>query len=180
MQYKVPQNIDLEDKIVGPFTMKQFVYLLIGGFIIYGFYSFLSKNYDNFTAVFLLVAIPVGLICFAFVFVKVNDRPFEVFVKNIIKFLTSPKQRIWGEGYTPENVIIDDPTVKEKETDKQKDSRSLDEIAKSLEVKSKQAQNTQTADKQKVATDNTTGENTPVRKITNLSLTPKKKEETAK
>lgn len=137
MQYKVPQNIDMEDKIVGPFTMKQFVYLMIGAFIIYGIYNYLSKGFDNFMPLFIIVSLPIGFIVFAFVFVKINDRPFEKFIVNLIQFMRTPKKRIWSAGYQGENVIVDDPTVDKKEDDRHKDTRSLDELAKSLEAKTK-------------------------------------------
>lgn len=137
MQYKVPQNIDMEDKIVGPFTMKQFVYLLIGAFIIYGIYNYLSKGYDNFMPLFIIISLPIGLIIFAFVFIKINDRPFEQFIVSLIQFMRTPKKRIWSAGYMSENVIVDDPTVEVKQDDRHKDSRSLDDLAKSLEAKTK-------------------------------------------
>lgn len=132
----------MEDKIVGPFTIKQFVYLLIGAFCIYGIYNFLSKGYDNFMPLFIILALPIGLVVFAFVFIKINDRPFESFVVNLIQFMRVPKKRIWSEGYKSEDVIVDDPTVIKKDDDKHKDTRSLDDLAKSLEAKTKSLPNT--------------------------------------
>lgn len=168
MQYKVPQNIDMEDKIVGPFTMKQFVYLLIGAFIIYGIYNYLSKGFDNFMPLFIVLSLPIGLIIFAFVFVKINDRPFEQFIVNLIQFMRTPKQRIWSEGYVGEDVIVDDPTVEKKDDERHKDTRSLDELSKSLEAKTKT-----------LPTEQTAGAGTPS-KIENLSVAQLPKEKSAK
>lgn len=135
MQYKVPQNIDLEDKIVGPFTMKQFLYLFVGGFILYGWW-----NYSNTfvspapMSIFLPLAVPLGLICFCLAVVKVNDRPFEIFILNVFKFLFSPKQRKWVTGYTPEAVImLDQLEAKQKKDEHVKSESDLDSLAKSLE-----------------------------------------------
>jgi len=136
VQYKVPQNIDLEDKIIGPFTMKQFIYLLVAGFIVYGWWNYLSKSYTDFTPAFLLVGIPVGLLGAAFALVKINDRPFELFVLSILKFIFAPKQRIWQKGYTPENVIVLDKEDQEKVETIVKDKRSLDDLARGLEIQS--------------------------------------------
>jgi len=135
MQFKVPQNIDMEDKIIGPFTMKQFIYLLVAGAIIYGWWNYLSKNYVNFTLEFSAVAIPVGLLGVAFALVKVNDRPFEIFVLNLLKFLFSPKQRKWVVGYHEEPVIILDKAEAPKEQI-QKSEEDLDALAKSLDERS--------------------------------------------
>jgi len=135
MQYKVPQNIDLEDKIVGPFTMKQFLYLFVGGFILYGWWNY-SSSYVSPSpmAIFLPLAIPLGFICFCLAVVKVNDRPFEVFVLNLFKFVFSPKQRKWTSGYVPESVILMDPLeAKDNKDEHLKTESDLDSLAKSLE-----------------------------------------------
>lgn len=135
MQYKVPQNIDLEDKIVGPFTLKQFIYLLVAGTIVYGWWSYLSANYveGTYTIAFVLVAIPVGMLGAALALVKINDRPFEVFLLNLLRFIGSPKQRMWKEGFKSEPVIIVDKTEAPKAQKVAKDTGSLDDLAKSLE-----------------------------------------------
>ncbi|MCX6809184.1 MAG: PrgI family protein [Candidatus Berkelbacteria bacterium] len=136
MQYKVPQNIDMEDKIIGPFTMKQFVYLLIPGGIIYGWYSELAQNYDNFMVEFLVVAIPVGIIGVCFALVKINDRPFEFFALSLIRFMISPKQRKWVSGYAPENVILLDKAEAPKPETHLKDEGDLDDLSKALDQSS--------------------------------------------
>ena len=41
-QYKIPQNIDVEDKILGPFTLKQFLYIMVGGILIYVFFNMIN------------------------------------------------------------------------------------------------------------------------------------------
>lgn len=137
MQYKVPQNIDMEDKIVGPFTMKQFIYLLISGGIIYGWWSYLQNNYVDFMPIFLVVAIPLGLLGVSLALVKINDRPFEVFLLSLFQFISTPKQRMWREGYKSEPIIIKDQAEVQTADNKPKDTRSLDDLSKSLE---KQAQ----------------------------------------
>lgn len=134
MQYKVPQNIDMEDKIVGPFTMRQFIYLLIPGGIIYGWYNYLSTNYTDYTIEFALVAIPVGLIGLAFALLKINDRPFESFALSVIQFLSAAKQRKWTPGYAPEPVIVfDKPEDAQKANTVQKGGADLDSLSKVLE-----------------------------------------------
>lgn len=133
MQFKVPQNIDMEDKIIGPFTMKQFIYLLVAGTIIYGWWNYLSKSYTNFTLEFVAVALPIGLLGSAFALVKVNDRPFEVFALNLFKFLSSPKQRKWVGGYQGEPVIILDKAEEAPKEQLQKSEEDLDALAKSLD-----------------------------------------------
>jgi len=133
MQYKVPQNIDLEDKIVGPFTMKQFVYVIVTGGVIYAWWSYLSKNYIDFMIAFLSLALPLGALGFCLALVKVNERPFEFFLLNLLRFVFSPKRRVWQEGYKGEDVILMDQAEKAQAGPASKDTRSLDELSVSLE-----------------------------------------------
>lgn len=134
MQYKVPQHIDIEDKIVGPFTMKQFVYLLVSGFIVYAWWNF-SNTFISPPPIliFIPLAVPVGILGLCFALLKINDRPFEIFILSLLKFIFSPKQRVWTEGYQPPNVIVKDPAAIGIKEEAKKDIRTLDELAKSLD-----------------------------------------------
>jgi len=89
VQFKVPQNIDLEDKIIGPLTLIQFVYLMIGGAIFY--IMFKAGN----TALLVFVGIPAALIAVFLAFVKINDQPFSRFVVSLMSYMARPKQRVW-------------------------------------------------------------------------------------
>lgn len=133
MQYKVPQHIDIEDKIVGPFTMKQFIYLLISGSIVYAWWNFSNTFVDpSPMVIFIPLALPVGFLGLAFALLKINDRPFEVFVLSLLRFIFSPKQRVWHEGYQTPAVIVKDPAAPEVK-EEHKDIQTLDELAKSLD-----------------------------------------------
>lgn len=89
MQYQVPQFIEIEDKIFGPLTFKQFLYVAGGAAIGFIAWSFLPS----------IIAIPVGGGIFAFfamaAFYKVNGRPFLFFIENFFKFTFSKKLYLW-------------------------------------------------------------------------------------
>jgi hypothetical protein len=89
-QFTVPQFIDVEDKIIGPITTRQFLVMLTG-FIVIGI---LYKIFD-FSAF-----ITFGLLIFAlsgvFAFVKINGMPFHFFVLNFMETLTRPPLRVWN------------------------------------------------------------------------------------
>jgi hypothetical protein len=132
-QYKVPQNIDLEDKIVGPFTMKQFAYLMGGGLLVYSFYQ-IFIDYINGTIYTVIASTPIVIIAICLTFVKINDRPFEYFVVNLFSYIFSKKYRIWHQNYTPSAVVIK-TTVKQKAvSDNSNKQATLDEIATSLDL----------------------------------------------
>jgi len=92
MQYKVPQKIDLEDKIIGPLTLKQFLYLLGGGIIIYLILSTYPKSIWVYLVIFLL-----ALLSIAFAFVKIQEQDLAFVLFSIIKYLLRPRQRFWNK-----------------------------------------------------------------------------------
>lgn len=91
MQYQVPQFIEIEDKIFGRLTFKQFVYLVGGGAISYMSYRFMIFPF------YLLVAIPMLSFSLALAFYKVNNRPFIDMVESAVKFFLQAKLYIWNK-----------------------------------------------------------------------------------
>jgi len=89
MQATVPQFIDIEDKVVGPLTVKQFIYFLIAAAIEMIFWFFFDLS------LFIVVSIPTILIAGAFAFYQVNDRPFIFFVLAVLSFYLKPVVRVW-------------------------------------------------------------------------------------
>ncbi len=92
MRYKVPQNIDMPDRILGPLTMLQFVYAVVGGGLAY--VSFISLPAPLST----LLAIIIVLFTIAIIFLKINERPFLHFVASFVQYLTTPRSRVWHKG----------------------------------------------------------------------------------
>ncbi|PIR27674.1 hypothetical protein CO101_01305 [Candidatus Berkelbacteria bacterium CG_4_9_14_3_um_filter_39_23] len=100
-QYKVPQNLDLPDKILGPLTLIQLGYLLIGGMIAYSIYRIGNLILT------ILIALPILILTLGVAFVKVQNQPFGKFVFNFILFAINPKTRVWHKGNTNATVKID-------------------------------------------------------------------------
>ncbi|MCX6812450.1 MAG: PrgI family protein, partial [Candidatus Berkelbacteria bacterium] len=92
MQFKVPQKIDIEDKIVGPLTMVQFVYAVIGGGAAYICLTTFPAGLNY------ICAVLIAMFTFFIVFVKINGRPFGYFLKNLLVYIFNPKTRIWNKG----------------------------------------------------------------------------------
>lgn len=90
MQFKVPQNIDLEDKIVGPLTLIQFLYVISGGVSIYLLFLTMGQSF-----VFWVLSVPIATIALALAFLKIQDQPLSHFIKAGLTYLTRPKVRVW-------------------------------------------------------------------------------------
>ena len=91
-QFVVPQFIDVEDKIIGPITVRQFIIILAGFLIIAISYKLFDFS----------LFITFGLLTFAitgvFAFLKINGRPFHYFVLNLWQTFKRPRLRVWHNG----------------------------------------------------------------------------------
>jgi hypothetical protein len=105
MQFQVPQFIEVEDKIFGPLTATQFVYVAGGvGFVI-AMWLVLPK----WLAV--IVGVPVGALGLALAFLKIHDRPFIVTMEAAFNYLLNTKLYIWQKKrpktFSAEEVALD-------------------------------------------------------------------------
>lgn len=89
MRFEVPQFIDIEDKIFGPLTWRQFLYL--GGGVGMGVVLFFVTNF----IVFLIIGLPLALLAGALAFYPVNNRPFSFFLEAIVNYLKGTKFYVW-------------------------------------------------------------------------------------
>jgi hypothetical protein len=110
MRFQIPQFIDVEDKIFGPFTLKQFIYLAGGAAVAVVGTTFFGLFFG------LLVTSPIVILALALAFYKVNNRPFIFVMESAFKYFLKDKLYIWqkkeeqvvegksGRGYSPLNV----------------------------------------------------------------------------
>ncbi len=89
-QFTVPQFIDVENKIIGPLTVRQFM-IILGAAVIIG----ISYKLFDFT-LFLTVGIVTLIFAALFAFVKINGRPFHLFMLNAFQTLRRPGIRVWN------------------------------------------------------------------------------------
>ncbi|MCX6784371.1 MAG: PrgI family protein [Candidatus Komeilibacteria bacterium] len=89
-QFHVPQFIDVEDTIIGPITVRQFVIMLIGAF-----FCFMEYKLSDFGLFVVLAIFTVGIFAL-FAFFKINGMPFYYFLVNVAETLKKPKIRIWS------------------------------------------------------------------------------------
>ena len=134
MQFRVPQNIDMEDKIVGSLTLLQLVYVLTGGLIVYILFQLLGKNYFY---VFLFFGIPIALATLAITFLKIQDQPLSYFIKAGLAYFSRPKIRFWQrKDLMP--MIKDEPSATPKEISvlpaKRIEKSNLEKLAYSLDT----------------------------------------------
>ncbi|MBI4091036.1 MAG: PrgI family protein [Candidatus Komeilibacteria bacterium] len=101
-KFIVPQFIDVENKILGPITVRQFITVAVGGVLI-----FASYKLADFT-LFLFLAVVILLLAIIVAFVKFNGLPFHVFLLNVVGTYKKPMLRVWLK----EEFKIDKPSKK--------------------------------------------------------------------
>ncbi|MEK7609911.1 MAG: PrgI family protein [Patescibacteria group bacterium] len=133
MRFQVPQFIEVEDKIFGPLTLKQFIYLAGGGGLSFLIYTLLGS--------FILAVLPIMLvmgISAAFAFYKVNKKPFINVVESAFKYYLGGKLYIWkkeeNKPKTESNAIKDAKNYASIMVPKISDSK-LKDLSWSLDIK---------------------------------------------
>jgi len=88
-QFVVPQFIDVEDKVLGPLSVRQFIILLVGAGILFLLFNIMGL------IEFVFAAILVMLLLFVFAFVKINGRPFHFFLLSLLQTFRRPSLKLW-------------------------------------------------------------------------------------
>ena len=135
MQFKVPQFIDIEDKIFGPLTFKEFVYLVGGGALCYVLYQILPF------IVALFVILPVAALSLALAFYKVNGKPFIHMLEASIRYLFQSKLYLWKKEYKKEEKTKTAVPAKPLTADPRLSQGKLKDIAWSLDILDAKKQN---------------------------------------
>ncbi len=139
MQYPVPQFTDVEDKIIGPLSLKQFLILFGAGVIMFLVFT-VTQSVAATIFAFLIVGVPAIGVAFA----KVNGRPLYNTIGLFLSFLTSPKQLVFHKESTSftgltklKNVEIEKTEALEEPMSRETTETRLKEVSQLL---TKQAQ----------------------------------------
>lgn len=103
--YKVPQNVEAEDKLLGPFSFRQFIYLVISvvgiaiAWVMFSIFPPLVVIPLPFIIIFGVLALPLK-----------KDQPMEVYLAAMVSFFFKPKQRPWIQGSGETLLTITAPT----------------------------------------------------------------------
>ncbi|MFA5644195.1 MAG: PrgI family protein [Patescibacteria group bacterium] len=89
-QFTVPQFIDVEPKIIGPITTRQFLIFLGSALLVFICYKIF------FFTTFVIVSVLIIALAGTFAFLKINGRAFHYFILNLIQTLKRPALRIWN------------------------------------------------------------------------------------
>ncbi|MGH7249875.1 MAG: PrgI family protein [Minisyncoccia bacterium] len=109
MQFKVPQFLEIEDKIFGPFTFRQFAYLAGGAGLCFVLFKLLGL---------LLSAIPILAIAgfsLLLTFYRPNNKPFINMLEAGFKYFTQNKLYIWKKELSEKGTSVKKAATKDQE-----------------------------------------------------------------
>ncbi len=110
-QYKVPQDVEAEDKIIGVLTLKQFIYAVIG--VAYGLLTF--QIFKKALILFVLIGVPPTAMMLLLGLYQREGQPFEAYFLALVNFWFKPRQRIWLKEDVAEVFKIEQPLPKPEE-----------------------------------------------------------------
>ena len=133
MRFQVPQFIEVEDKIFGPLTFKQFIYIAGGVGICVLLFTFLPKVLAFF------ISIPVFALSASLAFFRVNDKPFINMVEAFLKYTLTNKLYLWRkeEKQIIRSAGAEKAPIQQVYVPKLSDSK-LKELTWSLDIKENQ------------------------------------------
>ena len=154
--YTVPQDVEADDKLIGPFSFRQFVYLMISAGL--GFVAFVL-----FQIFPLLVIIPIPFIIFLVILALPlkKDQPMETYLSAVVDFYLKPNKRTWMPGQSDTSITITAPKNVEKEVvrdiSREEASRRLSFLAEIADTEGRAIKDGYTDDTQDMFTE---GQNT--------------------
>lgn len=133
MRFEVPQFIEIEDKIFGPFTWKQFLFL--GGGLGFAAVLFLTTN----IFIFAIIGIPLGGLGVLLAFYQVNNRPFSIYLESMVNYFRKSKLYLWRK--TGSGIYHGQPEQLEAASHVPQAGKSnLNSLSRQLELKAIQEQ----------------------------------------
>jgi len=106
--YKVPQDVEAEDKLIGPFSFRQFIYLIVAALGI-----FMAWLLAQIFIVLLVIPLPIVFGFLALALPLRKDQPMETYLIALVKFFFKPRRRLWDPEGTISLVQITAPKTSE-------------------------------------------------------------------
>ena len=108
-QYKVPQDVEADDKLIGPFSFRQFVYLLITAGLIA-----LAVGLFQIFPLLVIIPLPPVLLFLVLALPIKKDQPMETYLAAIVSYYLKPHNRVWTPGQRESTILITAPKIVEE------------------------------------------------------------------
>jgi PrgI family protein len=99
MKFQLPQFIETEVKLIGPFTLKQFLWLGGGGALIFVLFLTLPIFWS------VIMAVPIGIVSVAFAFIKVGGVPLVTYFAYMLSYFLNPKKYVYTQSEDNQDIL---------------------------------------------------------------------------
>jgi hypothetical protein len=123
-QYKVPQNVEAEDKILGPLTFKEFIYFLMG----FGWSAISFGLFHTIPILLAVVGFPPAMLLFLLAFYNRDGQSFEQLLVAMVGFFATSRRRAWAKDDIIETFHVEATAIAAEAT-----QRNPDEVRGELE-----------------------------------------------
>jgi hypothetical protein len=133
-QYKVPQDVEAEDKLIGPLSLRQFIYVIIG-VVWAGLMFFILRPSGNSSSavvnyvIMAVVIIPITGFFLLLGFGRRQEQSFEKYFVALVRFYFVPRVRIWDKDLSTTELIKEEIKAPEVITEKNVPKSSLEQLA---------------------------------------------------
>ncbi len=102
MRFQVPQFIDTQTKVIGPFTIRQFMYIATG------FVLIIILGYALSTGWAIIISLPIAALSLALAYLKIDGIPLPKYILTAIYFMITSKKYTFKQGQQTSNEIPDE------------------------------------------------------------------------
>jgi hypothetical protein len=132
-QYKVPQDVEAEDKLIGPLSLRQFIYVIIGVVWAGLMFFILRPNNSpspavNYTIMAVLI-IPITGFFLLLGFGRRQEQSFEKYFVALVRFYFVPRVRVWDKDLSTVELVKEEVAAPEIITEKNVSKSSLEQLA---------------------------------------------------
>lgn len=130
LQYKIPQNIGIEDKIVGPFSLRQLMIVGAGVGISYTIFIISSRLYELNLPEYFVLSLP-AIFALMIAMVKIHNVRFGKYILLTLEFAFKPKRRMWDHRGISALVA---PDLRDKSAQQKPQSTAIVEPKKKINL----------------------------------------------
>jgi hypothetical protein len=106
--YKVPQDVEADDKLIGPFSFRQFIYLIVALISIA-----LGWGLSQLFIPLAIIPVPIVILFGALALPLRKDQPMEIYLTAVVSFYLKPRKRLWQPDGIQSLVEVTAPKVVE-------------------------------------------------------------------
>jgi hypothetical protein len=131
-QYKVPQDVESEDKLIGPLSLRQFIYIIIA----VGWAGFMFALFGRINLIIVvLAALPVSGFFLLLGLGRRQEQSFESYFVALVRFFVIPRIRLWQKDSSTDMVVKESPKKVEIHTEKHVTTGSLKQLASIMDTR---------------------------------------------